>query len=1597
MLKPKPRRRAVDKKYEAHDREDRGGRSLCHRDDQGGVARPTVLTTLMSAILAVVAIADSTTNAAFADQILEIYADSLTTYLESSTTNVQDVRPLVDQRGVNIDGSMRKGAALPMALAGNPFRGDGGWNGNKSLNGIQLDIGTYSITDVDIALPAEGFSWVIGRSYNCRQEFDSSHYDSDGYQGNNWFQLSQPEILLYEGATDDEDLVYLVYGADRFVEFKREDTDSDVFKGKNGAAGAFHYEEGDVDEPDTYTYYDQNGNRVVFFGFDGDASPCEGQIWKMIDTAGNTAYVGDSSTGSTAISSGFNGSGQITTAYDPSGRRFSYTYTSGNLTEVKAEVDDSGWVEVAKVEYAYYGNETYGDTGDLKTVTITTPLSDTVNNIEDVRTKYYRYWEGTYNSETNPGNPHQLQYIYDFEGVRAYDWAGDSTFDDDHLTGSEGSLEPYAAAYFEYDSSYRVREAWFNGACGCAGGSGNGIHTFEYETNGSFSNTSGYDTAWYARTTVQLPSTYDEYDGEHEPEEITSWLVQYFDETGQPLHKVRTDNDPDNTSPAPDFWAYEVTRDSSGCVTEIDTPANVTGYTHSTAAFTNESSTGLIRLMTRFSSGDMTGYVEHNKYQEGTSGDAFFDGTVTLTSRSLTVGSGGDTVGVTRPLVSGRRVYTQAITSGTTGSHETTFSYTWHSGTDTNVLYLAPETITTTYPIVTTANNGSNSATSTVQYIRQDGSTAFSKSATGEYTYTYYDDGQLKKVIRDCQTNHATDFASGDDPDTDFGISETGDGLRDVDEYEYDKQGRLIESIPTESSAPSGTVKTKPFTYYTRLGDRRLVTLHYVHRDTSGPTTYYGPVSYSVTNHAGKTEFSGTIALSGNSTTTDVAGHIDTTDADPITAVDTGTVERMSVNVYDEAGTTVEESRAYFDIPASGAGTDGTNYDATTFAYNNAGRQWRVEDATGTVRRTVFDTLGRTVSTFIGTNDNGWTGGDSSGDVDLVKTSVTEYDGGYDNGNSLVTKTTVDEDGDWTGTTSDQRITEYSHDVKGRVLLVIGPQAPYSFMKYDNMGRTVAVGVFKDDASIDVSTDDPTTETTNRIGLSQTFYDEKGQVYKTQRHKIDDSDGSDDDNLQFLTWYDAAGRVIKEQGSQVTKTTYNRLGQVTHRFVLASHNDSSYSDADDVTGDIVLTESQTAYDPYDFKPRMSAVIERHHDDYGSGTETTGALDTNADADDLKFTAANIKGRIQISATWYDEETGRAEDTVAFGTYGGSDFDRDDVGFDSPPARSDTALRTTYTYNDEGTLQQVTDPKGIITRTVYDDMGRTTAVIRNYVNGAPSTPAATATDDLHTRYEYTDGLQTKVWVDVNADNYEDAGVDQVTEYTYGTTKGTSAGDSNISTGHLLQKVTYPDSTSGTDVVTYAYNALGQLMYTKDQAGNVIETDYDTAGREIHRRASTIVAGFDNTVQLISTAYGTDGRVSTVTQYDDDVVGSGSVIDQVKYTYDDWGNLETFEQDRDSAVTASTSPDDGYYDVVYTYAKATPTGGRRTIRRTGFTFPNSAASITYEYLSTNDLHDDEASRVTRVKVSTTAVASYAYNGTGSARGHGVPGHRRSVDPV
>ena len=86
-------------------------------------------------LLAIGSAPSSTAGAVLAsaasDPILAIHAGSLTTYLPSASSAVQGVRPQIGQRGVNLDGSLRRGAGFGFDVAGNPF--GGGFGGSDMM------------------------------------------------------------------------------------------------------------------------------------------------------------------------------------------------------------------------------------------------------------------------------------------------------------------------------------------------------------------------------------------------------------------------------------------------------------------------------------------------------------------------------------------------------------------------------------------------------------------------------------------------------------------------------------------------------------------------------------------------------------------------------------------------------------------------------------------------------------------------------------------------------------------------------------------------------------------------------------------------------------------------------------------------------------------------------------------------------------------------------------------------------------------------------------------------------------------------------------------------------------------------------------------------------------------------------------------------------------------------------------------------------------------------------------------------------------------------------------------------------------------------
>ncbi len=213
----------------------------------------------------------------------------------------------------------------------------------------------------------------------------------------------------------------------------------------------------------------------------------------------------------------------------------------------------------------------------------------------------------------------------------------------------------------------------------------------------------------------------------------------------------------------------------------------------------------------------------------------------------------------------------------------------------------------------------------------------------------------------------------------------------------------------------------------------------------------------------------------------------------------------------------------------------------------------------------------------------------------------------------------------------------------------------------------------------------------------------------------------------------------------------------------------------------------------------------------------------------------------------------------------------------------THLVTTTSYNAQGLPEDVIDPKGIDTRTLYDALGRTTETIVDYTDGTP-----TDSSNQTTAYTY-DGngsVITQTAVMPSGTN------NQVTEYVYGVATGAgSAIDSN----DLLAKIEYPDPTTGdasssaSNDVEYTYDALDDDLTKMDQNGTTHTYAYDVLGRKISD-AAAVASGnpenIDTSVVKLTYSFNSQGLPFQQTSYN----SSSTVVNQVEDVYNGLGAVD-----------------------------------------------------------------------------------------------------------
>jgi RHS repeat-associated protein len=421
------------------------------------------------------------------------------------------------------------------------------------------------------------------------------------------------------------------------------------------------------------------------------------------------------------------------------------------------------------------------------------------------------------------------------------------------------------------------------------------------------------------------------------------------------------------------------------------------------------------------------------------------------------------------------------------------------------------------------------------------------------------------------------------------------------------------------------------------------------------------------------------------------------------------------------------------------------------------------------------------------------------------------------------------------------------------------------------------------------------------------------------------------------SWYDSSGNLLQQinpgDGIVFTKSAYNGANWVTSSYRGYNPSGTSFSQAGTVANDIIVEQTIPAYDEVG-NVISQASYQRLNDAPSSGTGSTGALSY----------ASDPKARVSYTAGWFDG----IDRNIAAANYGAiASFTRPSTA----PASGATVLVNQTAYNEAGQPSQTTDPNGVVNQTTFDAAGRKTQTVEDYGTGLLNRT---------TNWTYTLDNLIATLTAVNATTG-----DQTTTYAY----GSDTTFSGVARKDLLESISYPDSVSGSDVVSYTYNRQGQPVNITDQRGTNRTLLYDPLGRVAYDGV-TYLGGFtDPTVMGIGTTYEARGMVQSVTSYDNPTPGAGNVLNQCLMAYNSFGQLIEEQQNHSGAVKVSTP------GVQYSYDSGASNSNE--IRLNGLVYPNGRV-LTYNFASGVD---SSLNRVTSISDTSATLAGYAYLGLGT----------------
>jgi YD repeat-containing protein len=560
----------------------------------------------------------------------------------------------------------------------------------------------------------------------------------------------------------------------------------------------------------------------------------------------------------------------------------------------------------------------------------------------------------------------------------------------------------------------------------------------------------------------------------------------------------------------------------------------------------------------------------------------------------------------------------------------------------------------------------------------------------------------------------------------------------------------------------------------------------------------------------------------------------------------------------------------------------------------------------------------------------------------LPLVAENEYDGdGVGDGN--LTKVTLHP-----GVGAD-RVTRMWYDWRGR-LVSTADAANVTYLDLDNLGRATKTRVYEPTAAPGSTNGvpHPPGDGTLLRAQSETLYDARGRAYRLRQRDVRQSDGRVGGALESALWLDGRGSVIKslQPGGLVSKTVYDGANRPTAEYVTDGGGDSSWTDADDVNGDIVVGQVETTYDRNGNAIFLTSK-ERFHNASGTGALTGG------------------NARVSFVANYHDTAD-RLAQSVDFGTNGGTAPTLQSDGRPALPARVsadgwDPFLRTDYEYNPGGLLDLTWDPRGVGTKSYHDAAGRLVAKIEAYTDGTP-----TATTNRTTIYGYN-GLDQQVLVKLDLPG----SINPTTQYIYGVLGPADGGESSISSQDLLGEIRFPDPATGlassSDHQTFAYNALGQVTRKRARDGVTHALTYNDAGRLASDHTAPH-ADVDPFIGTLSYEYDALGRGISYASFGADA----GLKSQVTRSYNGLGQIVREEQSGWMEVSPGNWQ---FFSGTVEYHYSSETGGLASnhSRMTSMVYP-SGRVLNYEYGPAGALND----RISRVG----AISDAAGAGAGRA---------------